>query len=1168
MSEQNCPNCGAPSAALGRDGLIYISSSTSYPALIHLFNKDWDEDRCELAGCGKSLGTRPTCAILFTDLRVALVVLGTRMQGQFAEFADQIKQVGDQVGHQIFLYECPSFDSLREETTRLLQPHIAVVQALLQTPVDQVPAYIAAHWREVTPQVCAAGAAFLNAPLPSVPPPTQTAHRANILSAAQALVWYHLLASWLGQEHGKSLEGDLEHYIDPPAVLPTAPERLFHLLQHFLDSRPEHPHRTRYCLEALRATVCHASDQSNPYARIWAELFFAHELAFRDGRAQNPTELQALLISENRARATINIREASDTLAGQLNILPVLPLSEWLRHVGLLEQIAAKAGHPDLVHRVITQHVQIISPEPIPVEGLIESMRLSTKILGTTHGLIQGSRPFFQPLLTERRIEDLERLADGITEVLGGTPNARAEAEVWLGSCLNKLREPRRFLDRIGETVRDWESDLPSEVRASLWNERANALRRLGRADPALQLINKVLELPEGAITLTDRRIVQMNAAMLTCEMGSPDKALDMLGELLKETPEQDQLGLRESYAGTLVKVGHFDEAITWYDRALQLATGPHADCVLHLQANRAQILAVLRRDDEAVHGLLEVPGGDEVDPMVQLTAASSWLILLSDKVPLSQTAWERVNQLPNQLQRLASAAKARGDVPVYLGALRLGALLADLTNNPDSESLWTLVRAEGDKLGVPPDPVELVFLARFAYSRGDVVKGRTYLSAVPTALAAAVGGVADLAVVARRGTMGMRNVLNQLVNELLEHKADWADLRLAAEMRRDAVGRAQGLRRQVGCTGGLPPEGLTGQVLAHLASKDEWLFVLEWIDDGEKIASFLTCVAPTGEVNSYWLRQPPVDLRRLGKRMTDRLRNWIPSRPGEPFDLDDWHRLEEWFIESVSPHVPAGGHVLILEHSEYMGFPWHVAAAPRWSSSYAASWTTLLALRTRPARPCIDSLGLVFVPKFREELETLQAMRDSASRTRAFAAKQGLDFFPAAEGEADHAALDRIMGASAVVKLLCHGFIDANDGEVALLLARNGSLPLLDSVVAGSAVGRAHRLSWRQWQQLQTVPERVFSAACSTGLSLGAGLGERLGLFAALRHAGTRTLIAPRWDMVAANVLPILDNTLESFVSEGGALGRVLHRACLAAADAGIPRWLAWNLALEGDWR
>ena len=82
------------------------------------------------------------------------------------------------------------------------------------------------------------------------------------------------------------------------------------------------------------------------------------------------------------------------------------------------------------------------------------------------------------------------------------------------------------------------------------------------------------------------------------------------------------------------------------------------------------------------------------------------------------------------------------------------------------------------------------------------------------------------------------------------------------------------------------------------------------------------------------------------------------------------------------------------------------------------------------------------------------------------------------------------------------------------------------------------------------------------------AGLGERLGFFGALRHIGTRAVVAPHWNIVAASVIPILDKVLENYLSPHTSLAQALRSACLAAEENNSPRWHAWALALEGDWR
>ena len=80
------------------------------------------------------------------------------------------------------------------------------------------------------------------------------------------------------------------------------------------------------------------------------------------------------------------------------------------------------------------------------------------------------------------------------------------------------------------------------------------------------------------------------------------------------------------------------------------------------------------------------------------------------------------------------------------------------------------------------------------------------------------------------------------------------------------------------------------------------------------------------------------------------------------------------------------------------------------------------------------------------------------------------------------------------------------------------------------------------------------------------AGLGERLGLYSALANAGTRAIVAPLWDIVASAVVPILDEVCDAYL-EGVPLCRALHEASQRAATT-QPTWLAWALALEGDWR
>jgi CHAT domain len=394
---------------------------------------------------------------------------------------------------------------------------------------------------------------------------------------------------------------------------------------------------------------------------------------------------------------------------------------------------------------------------------------------------------------------------------------------------------------------------------------------------------------------------------------------------------------------------------------------------------------------------------------------------------------------------------------------------------------------------------------------------------------------------------------------------ARWPDIRLTAELCRDAVGRARMLRQQASDAGGLA-RGLGDDILAKLAPARGTLAVLESAVRGRQIYSFATCIRHDGRVRSCWLRWPAgLDLTTLSRRIGSRLANWRPGRLGDPFDVPEWRTFEKWFwINLALLRLKPEDHVVVLEQSDEVGLPWHVAAAPIYTASYAPGWSTLLSLAAAPQRRA-KAVGVVMVPRFGEAAQVLTAMQTSVKRTEAFARQQDLGVSVATDGGADREAFVEIMKRTDVTKLLCHGYTSPVDGEVALMLAHRGRLPLSHAVASASPVGREHRLSWRDMQQLSVTPRIIFSGACSTGISHTAGLGERLGLFGALRNSGTAAIIAPRWDIVAEAVIPILDEAMERHVGQDEPLPLALHHACAAANQ---PRWLAWALALEGDWR
>jgi hypothetical protein len=461
----------------------------------------------------------------------------------------------------------------------------------------------------------------------------------------------------------------------------------------------------------------------------------------------------------------------------------------------------------------------------------------------------------------------------------------------------------------------------------------------------------------------------------------------------------------------------------------------------------------------------------------------------------------------------------------------------------------------------------DLLELATYAYREGKAAEARRHLIRIPAALALDVGATGDLWMASQGQVPKLRAGLDRVTRLALEKGESFDDVRLVAEMRRDVIGRAQALRGRPEVAGaGWLEQGLEGAVVAHLSPPSGRLAVVEWVETREWIAGMVTVVGADGAVFSHWLEQPELDIQALAVRMRSRLGNWRPGRPGDPFDLPEWRTLEEWLVASLAPHLGEEGHVVFLESQTHAGIPWHVAARA-WPASYATSWTAMLSLVSAAPREERHRVGVVLVPRSRESDGVLQALRASAARTRKAANSAGLAYLQEEdERRCDHAAFRQILAGSTVGKLLCHGFVDPSEREVALMLAHDGTLPLTLSVAADSPAGRAHRLSWRQCRDLPGAPAVIFSAACATGTSHLVGLNERLGLYAGLQQAGMRSMIAPRWDLFAEAVLPVLDDALERYLF-GEPVAKALYAAC-RAAEARLPTWLAWNLILEGDWR
>ena len=305
-----------------------------------------------------------------------------------------------------------------------------------------------------------------------------------------------------------------------------------------------------------------------------------------------------------------------------------------------------------------------------------------------------------------------------------------------------------------------------------------------------------------------------------------------------------------------------------------------------------------------------------------------------------------------------------------------------------------------------------------------------------------------------------------------------------------------------------------------------------------------------------------------VSRRLIPRIKNWTSRTEGDPLEFNEWRVLADWLRNELHKYVPSGSHIIIIENSYFSSLPWHSALIADWTCSYAPSWTDLLDLENTTVKyKKVSSIGSITIPRYKEGDTVLNAYSISDERLRSIVAKyQPIEHIHLEGNEANIDSVMNVLEHVDLVRILCHGFVDSFENEVAYLIAAEGSLPPTDSISANSLGGKKHRLSWREIQKSDEMPEDVFTTACSSGISHFVGVGDRLGLYRAIRWGGARLMVSPRWDVIAKDVIPILDNVIERLFN-GEAVAEAIRNSTIEANNT-QKDWIATSLAIEGDWK
>lgn len=968
---------------------------------------------------------------------------------------------------------------------------------------------------------------------------TQHEHAEFVFESRQSAIWTSTLVDWTNGCGIGSFEEDLREHVDRTTFLG---DPLRHLPG--LDDLP-HPasYEARmmdtYRREALRASIYARVGQPNPRANRWAVIWLWWDLRLRIAGGAGVSQVPDLAVSVERLRKTVPPGSAhaagtatvNDALTefGNGNLtednLVVLSkcLNEVFDEVGFGDQLAS---------------IYASMSAQLPIDEIADRI---LEHLPMTRDLIPLCRAWTRPLVEARRVNDLERVVDAMRAAV---PDEATDTSLWYLWQLFEMRMPARVIAAIGALEVD---RLTAIERGTLLELRTEALRALGRQPEALAVLDAAP--PEVLNEPSNKQVLGIARARLVREMGSPAAALAQLETLLAEV-DDPQPSLHESLLATLMRFGRYSEAA---EHGYAAYTGGQRNPaawpvgLFAAQTLWCQALAGEKLSADLVEFVLN----DEqpADANRDLVAAIALLTAGMDRCEFL----DRVRASTDAVLRQAIMER---DVRLANKALYVAALYDQTYLPVKALGSWArLVSVMFDRFGVRTEG--------FLYSAANLI-ARDMLDLARDLLKKELGCLGPLGYDGGLGTGALAGVNTvrevDLVTETMFRAPDAtpADLRLVGELLRGKASRATPPRDEEPAW---RRNGLEDDVVAAIAPDHGRVGVLEWVSDGAEVRALVTVVDAAGSVASTTVPLPDVDMSRVARRIRSRLSTWRAGRTGDPFGVDEWQSCRVWLDSVLDEHLAPDDHLVVVPFAGWQGLPWHVAAFDRVTCSYEPSWVALLS--TVDGEPRRDGWweGVVAVPRMGDPEQITGAMAR-------YVAECGDEALVLEGVAADRAAVTDLLTCVDLATLLTHGYTSASETEVALMLAAGGALPLAHSVAAASERGRGHRFGWREYAELPSAPRVILSAACGTGGSHIVGLGEHLGIYNVLRRVGLRAFVAPQWDIVAADVLPMLAEIRAGLLTGQAGLGQGVRQAVWAALDRGVPAWSAHALILEGDWR
>lgn len=1171
-----CEECGLFQPLVA---LFVIIPSASWRGMIEILLDDLPEAKCQRCSAKISL---PAIITFFSE-KINKSVLYFDSKYSY-DLLEKFKLKISESGISFCDYDVTNdFEKLK----KFINEHVLRYKSILKDMMmalqgGYVDSFVKNKWRDITPDVFGAAFVAMTGIVPEIGGygiDVETGEKIaikelfieleNKLSEIQVLVWLQLVLS--DKNEASDLEYLLSHYIKKYAIYDISLDKFGMIIKIFLEdnSSGKIPFQYLYAALSLYASAKYIKGEVNKYENEWAQSYFILELEGADNM-----EMLSCRVSKTRAKETISKKAIWNFIGNKLcyffnDVKDRKKHQDFVSIIESLDIMVSDLGFKGLVDEVLsTLQVNLVSSKDKALwiqsedksvfNDLFNSIVENIKKQDTEIDVGSILRTVTNIFIEFGSVKNIEDFFDQIIPLINKYDN-RVSVECWFGECMKLMRAPKLFIDKVGIDPRKWEDNLSLHWRLSLGNERSNALRILGQPKKALELTDKLINLITDFNTYSEEYYILMkNRAILHRESGMPDKSVIELEALLKTASLKEKSTLLESYAATLSVLKRHDDAILAIKEALNLIDQKDDISKMRLCGVLAQELSIKNEFHEALI-ILEKNINVPILDNSFLVYMSAYLNLLLRGVELSELHITKIKKwfeiLPNYLKDLLKY----GDKMIVHQIINNSASIADELNNDDVYKLLTSQGVLYRSIIGYDSPEMILRNALHACKNNDILEVRKQIYLLWKEIPKIYGFIEDLSI-AYNTTLNLQILLNRFIHLLFTQKMPLNIIRLTAEIKRDMIGKSMLMRKS---------DDAKENEYDMISFEDFDYFekindcaVMELISTGTYIFCVFSFKNSKNQIESHLIDIKNNDMYRLRERIMHRLSVWYKGRSGDPFDDKDWILFSNYICEKVRAFIPNNTHIIVIEEESLVGIPWHVIFSEHWQCSYAPSWLDIL--HNSSQRMKNPKIGVLSVHRHKDPISIQKCFSQGVKDIYEICKRKNIEFIVFENSNADKKAFESLLLYCDIISIFCHGYVDSKNHEVALLLSDNGLLPPLHAPNKRDDYD-VYKLSWRDMQRMTGNASIIISAACSTGLQLKAGAGEYMGIYGALRHKGIKSLIGPRWDVIADDIIPILNSVLFRYIS-GESLNVAVYNSC-KQAEQKMPKWLAWAISLEGKW-